>query len=296
MTPARWRYVLRADVPVSGGVHAVRVGDRVHLFAARPDGDGVGHVVVSGGGSWEVRDPLPLRTVSGAAAGPGGPVVAGARLGDHAAVVLADTETLLAEQHEVAAWPVPVDGDPARVVLATGRAPATVWVGTPGEDSRSVLLADEVLGLQAAAAPAGVDLLCETSVGARFLRVESDVRMERAMPSGSFLSPGAVLAARPPGVGVWSPDTDTRRKIALPGMDIRRLSLVDGLLAWTVREADEPVAAWLARLDPTGTRAERATRLPDPGHAAVVRRLGGEIVVAQEVCGRLEVWLGTLPP
>ncbi|WP_433259812.1 hypothetical protein ACQPZF_21615 [Actinosynnema sp. CS-041913] len=289
-----WRYVPLADVPIGVGLHATRVGDRVHVFADRPAGDGVGHVVVSGNGSCEVRDPLPLRSVSGAAAGPTGPVVAGARVGDEAAVVLTETETVLAERDEVAAWPVPVDGDPVRVVLATGRGPATVWIGTPGEDRRSVLLADAVLGLQAAPAPGGVDLLCETSVGARFLRVETDVRMERAMPSGSFLGPGAVLAARPPGIEVWSPDTDTRRRIPVRGLAIRRLGLVDGMLTWTEEEADEPAVGWVARLGPAGREPVHATRLPRPGHAAVVRRLGDEVVVAQAVAGRLEVWLGAL--
>ncbi len=289
-----WRYVPIAGVPVGAGPFATRVGDRVHVFAARPGGDGVNHVAIAENGSHEVLAPLPLRSVSGVAAGTDGPVVAGGRLADSAAVVLAGGENVLAERHEIAAWPVPVDGDPARVVLAAGQAPATVWVCTPGEGSRSVLLADVVLGLQAAAAPGGVDLLCETSVGARFLRIVGDVRLERAMPSGSYLSPGAVLAVRPPGIEIWSPDTDTRRQIPLREWVVRRPALVDGLLFWTVEGPGGPAGRWVARLGPQDAEPGPAVRLPDPGHTAVARRLGGQIVVAQAISGRLEVWLGEL--
>lgn len=293
MTPVAWRYVPLTAVPVTGRPHLTRVGDSVHVFAARPDRAGVEHVVVSDDDSWEIRPPLPLASVSGAAAGPDGPVVAGARLGDLAAVVLADTEIVLAVHHEVAAWPVPVDGDPVRAVLATGHAPTTVRVATPDTEHHVLLVADEVHSLQATAAPDGLDLLCQTSAQTRFLRVTAGTRMERTLPSGSFLGSGAVLAARPPGLEIWSPDTDTRRQIPLRGLHIGRLGLVDDLLTWTVDDTDEPPAAWVARLGPTDL--EHPTRLPDPGHTAVVRRLGGRMVVAQEVSGRLEVWLGTLP-
>ncbi|HEX4862730.1 MAG TPA: hypothetical protein VFV02_01585 [Acidimicrobiales bacterium] len=137
----------------------------------------------------------------------------------------------LPDQGPIAAWPVVVAGDPVRVVWATGREPATVWIGTPEAGTinlRSAFIADAILGLQATPWTGGLDLLCDTlPSAARFVRVGADVLMDVAATPGASLFPGAVLTVQDQEIDIWSPDSGEHQRVRPPETKIgRRLRII----------------------------------------------------------------------
>jgi len=301
---------LPVDVPVSHDVRAVPVRGRLHVFAGRPSADGVTHLVLDPAGGCRALADLPLATVSGAVTGPDGPVLAGARSSDHAPVVQAWPEPpveLRAPQgvdDPIAAWPVPVATDVVRVVWATGRESATVWLGElthAGVVARPVLRTPTVLSLQALGLDGRVDLLCETVAGARLVRIAAGANpVESAAPRDGLLAPGYVLTSGDGEVRCHPLAGGTPHRSPLPDWPagqhrrVRRLSLAGDLLAWTTERVDDPAEpetlGWAARFDPGAGFLGPAVALPAPGEPAAVRILDDRIVVLQPVLGQLRVW------
>lgn len=314
----RWRAV---PLRLGGGIAtALAAGDaELAVFAARPDGSGVDYAVVAADGTARLRAPLPLVSVSGAAQAGGVFLVAGAgqQAGAPAVCLVAAgagavTTLTLPAGEPLAAWPVPVAGDPPRVVWATGRRPATVHCATISAHeltTAEIVELDTVIwSLQAVAARGGgLEVLCRTPEGAVVVRTGADAAGPSLYPAQSWLFPGVVIAPSGGGlVDVWATATGTHNEIVLPAVSSGNparvaapvITVDPDLLAWATRVPDDrPVEAgtsartvsargWVAPLDRRTWRVGRAAALPTAPVAAAV--LGGRLAVA----GSSQVWIG----
>lgn len=314
----RWRAVpLRLG---AGAATALAAGEaRLAVFATRPDGSGVDHAVVTADGTARPCAPLPLVAVSGAARAGGAFLVTGAGPDGAPAVCRAPagagpvtTIRLPAAREPLAAWPVPVAGDPPRVVWATGRRPATVHCATisgSGLATAEIAELDTVVwALQAAAvAGGGLEVLCRTPAGAVLVRTGADAAGPSRYPAQSCLFPGTVIAPSGGGlVEVWATATGAHSVIALPAVSSEGSARVAApvitvgpdLLVWVTRVPDEQPAeagtsartvsarGWVAPLDRRRWRAGPAAALPAAPVAVAV--LGGRLAVA----GSSRVWIG----
>ena len=293
------------DLAVGLDVRTARIGTQLHILAGRPAGDGVNHLRLEPDGSCELLPTLPLAVVTGAAAGPNGLVLTGAEVEGHAAVVQTWPEPPIRLAASVAAWPVPVGGDPVRVGWATGQGPATVWLAdlaSTGIAAEPVLHTDAVFDLQVAGWDGEVDLLCETAAGARLVRVQGGRPAEAAAPRHGLLAPGFLLTPGEGEVVRHSLDLSEAHSVRLPEWPtgqrrrIARLTLNDQLLCWTTERIDEPTdpepLGWVARIDPASGSLGPAVALPEPGRPAAVHLLEDRLVVVQPAGGRLDIWLG----
>ncbi|HET6951133.1 MAG TPA: hypothetical protein VFI47_12200 [Acidimicrobiales bacterium] len=322
-----WRPVVLPPGPPPGATLALAAhGRRATLVAARPDGGPVEPVVFDGEGAAHRSAPLPLVSVSGAAGGPHGVVVAGAAPGDGSpraceldpATGEAAATDLPVGDAPLAVWPVPVAADPVRVVWATGRAPSTLWCGTLTAGGLILARADvdaPVWTVQPVAAPGGVDVLCQTPAGGLVVRFGDAAAAEPALPafpSGATLSPGAVLAARGAGhLDAWETATAAHHDLVLPApagegptaVAAPRVVPALGLLVWETQFPDTAGFAgdeagirtlagrgWAALLDRERWRIGPAAELPVAPLAMTV--LDGALVVA----ARSGVWIGRAEP
>jgi hypothetical protein len=312
----RWRLV---PLQLGGGIAmALAAGEaQLAVFAVRPDGSGVDHAVVAADGTARSRGPLPLVSVSGAAHSGGVFLVTGA--GQEAGapavcLVPAGTDAIttirLPAREPLAAWPVPVAGDPPRVVWATGRRPATVHCATITSRELTtvdILELDTVTwSLQAVAAGDGLEILCRTPEGAVVVRTGEDATGPSLYPAESRLFPDAVIA---PGGGladVWSTATGAHNEIVLPAVSSESparvaapmITIGPDLLVWATHVPDHrPVEAgtsastitargWVAPLDRQAWRVGPAAALPTAPVAVAV--LGGHLAVADSS----QVWIG----
>lgn len=245
-----WALVpLPVDLAVGLDIQTARVGTQLHILAGRPAGDGANHIRLETDGRCELLPTLPLAVVTGAAAGPSGLVLTGAQVEDQSAVVQAWPEPPIPLAASVAAWPVPVGGNPVRVAWATGEGPVTVWLADlapTGIAAEPVLRTDAVYGLQAAGWNGEVDLLCDTAAGARLVRVEQGRAVETAAPRNGLLAPGSLLTPGDGEVVRHSLDLSAAHSVRLPDWPAgqrRRISRLTGdnqLLCWTTERVDEP--------------------------------------------------------
>jgi hypothetical protein len=328
----QWTIVSMPDVlTYEGASAATAAGGQVHLFAVRRDGKGVCHVAIAMDATATLLADLPLRSVSGAAAGVAGPLVGGARLRDDAPVVCStelssgDVTVLELPGYDgpeggrgLAAWPVPVSGEPPAVVWATGQNPATVLMASVSDDhltrSADRFATSAVWSLQAVRAPGGngaVDVLCGTPDGAEFAQLGGDP-VQLPLPSfnsGAVLCEGAILAPVDGyRVMVWDTVGLSQREVVLPrapeGGNARVVAphffARPRLLVWETQVPDSDVGpggesirllssrTWMASVDESwhvGTAVELPT-----GTTEVVPL--DDLVVAAAVTGGCAAWVG----
>lgn len=305
----RWRAV---PLQLGGGIAmALAAGDaQLAIFATRPDGSAVDHAIVAADGTVRSRAPLPLVSVSGAAHGGGVFLVTGAEQQAGAPAVCtvpASTDAIttirLPADESLAAWPVPVAGDPPRVVWATGRRPATVHCATiaaHGLTTVEIVELDTVIwSLQVVAAGAGLEVLCRTPEGAVVVRTGEGVTGPSLYPGESWLFPDVVIAPSGGGlVDVWATATGAHNEIVLPAVSAESPAQVAApmitagpdLLVWATHVPDDrPVEAgtaastisargWVAPLDRRAWRVGPAAALPTAPVAVAI--LGGHLAVA----------------
>src|SRR5262245_8448296 len=324
-----WRpAVLRDDAPLSATAAAIALGGQAHLFAPEPTG-AVSHVAFGPGGAGVRLPDLALLWVSGAAPGPEGPLVCGARTSNEAPSVCAVDGTTgeadvvelpradeLDAETKLSAWPVPVGSDPPRVVWAVGRDPATVLVGAvtdDGSDIRRITVATRAIWhVQAVAANDDVDVLCQTPEGTKLVHLDGGATTAPAtFPSNAVLSPGSVLAPiGGRGVRMWDTASSASRELLLPEppegeqapITALRLLPESSLLVWSTGTSDsephDPSGAsvrtvssrgWMASLDKASWDLGQPYALPEASTAVVA--LAETLVVARDT-GSFAVWVG----
>jgi hypothetical protein len=251
-------------------LHAAVVKDRLHVLTPRADGSAVTHARLDGDRLLPLPD-APLRSLSGVAALGDSVLVAGARPGDDAPVVLVlDPGGELKTAH-VLPCPAPVAGWPLlaapHVVWATGDLlDATVWLAdvTSKGPVRPIRLVSGVgvLGFQAGiGADGAVDVLCYGQ-NLHFARWrQGSLVVERvldaagnsatALLAGSVLTPSAAHAFR-----AWDPETDRAHTLELPAPPERAAARARH--ARLVSAPGQPdVLAWQTHLpDDTSVRVE----------------------------------------
>jgi hypothetical protein len=320
-----WRPAdLRGDPPLGATAAAIAMGGQAHLFAPEPTG-AVSHVSFGPEGDGVRLPDLPLLSVSGAAPGPAGPLVGGARSGDEAPSVCAvdsstgEAEVIelpRAEESELAAWPVPVGSNPPLVVWAVGRDPATVLVCAVADDRsdiRRITIDTRALwNVQAVAANDDVDVLCQTAEGTKLVRSGAGATATPAtFPNNAVLSPGAVLVPIGGGrVRMWDLASGDDRELLLPEppegeqapITAIRLLPEHSLLVWSTGTSDSEVhdpsgasvrtvsgRGWMASLDQASWDLGRPQELPEASTAVVA--LAETLVVARDA-GSFAVWVG----
>jgi hypothetical protein len=316
----QWR-LIPLPLPFGGGITMTLAADDAHLavFAARPNGSAVDHVIVAADGTVQSRAPLPLFSVSGAAHSAHGFLVTGAgQQADGPAVctVEASTDTIttigLPANEPLAAWPVPVGGDPPRVVWATGRRPATVHCATldsPGLTTKEVVELDTVVwSVEAVAVGAGLDVLCRTPEGAFLARTAESAHEPSLYPGESGLFPGVVISPRDGDrVDLWVTATDAHHEIVLPALSTEgparvaapKITADPDLLVWAMEVPDSrsveagastartiSAEGWVAPLDRLAWRPGPAAALPTAAVAVAI--LGGRLAVADSS----SLWIG----
>lgn len=319
-----WRPI-PLPLPFGGGIAMALAADDAHLavFAVRPDSSAVDYVIVAADGTMQLRAPLPLLSVSGAAHGAHGFLVTGAGQqagGPAVCTVAASTDTIttigLPADERLAAWPVPVGGDPPRVVWATGRRPATVHCATLaalGLTTKEVVELDTVVwSVQAVAASAGLDVLCRTPEGAVLVRTGESAPGPPLYPGESALFPGVVISPRDGDrVDVWVTATAAHHEIVLPALSAEGPARVAApmitagpdLLVWTMQVPDSrsvevgastgrtiSAQGWVAPLDRLAWRVGPAAALPTAAVAVAI--FGGRLAVADGS----SIWIGTAAP
>jgi hypothetical protein len=315
----RWRAatIPAGGLPLAATVVAAAAAGSAHLFAARPAGNAVAHLAVDGDGLGTALPDLPLASVSGAAAGPDGLLVAGAGPGGTAPALClveagtgAYTPVDLPASGPVAAWPVAAGGDPPWVVWATGGDSGAIHCAVltgAGVAVRETIATPTPWTVQAVATGNGLDVLdvlAQTPAGTTFTRLGGDAPPAPELRSGALLSAGAVLT--PAGghrLHVWDTVTGASHELDLPEppaagsarADSPRLLVPSDLLVWSTRTPDTDARqvrvltsrGWVARLDRSSWRVGPAAALPTGSPAAVALE---DVLV---VTGPGEAWIGT---